>query len=75
MNTKRTRDNWTKHVPVRMCVICRERAAKTELSRYVRTEKGHPPLPDPDQKEPGRGVYVCGRDECRKRFERVSLRK
>ena len=64
-----------KHIPQRMCAICRERLPKSELSRYVRTGKGEPHLPDPDKNQPGRGIYVCDREECRKRFERISLRK
>ncbi len=64
-----------KHVPLRMCVVCRERKAKGELSRYIRGGKGSHPVSDPDQKLPGRGMYVCDREECRKRFEWISLRK
>lgn len=65
-----------RHVPIRMCAVCRERHPKRELSRYVRPGgKGTPPVPDPDQRIPGRGVYVCSREDCRKRFDRGSPRK
>lgn len=64
-----------KHIPVRMCVVCRERRPKAELSRYVRSEKGQPPVFDPESKMPGRGMYVCDREDCRKRFESGSRKK
>jgi predicted RNA-binding protein YlxR (DUF448 family) len=64
-----------KHVPIRMCVVCRERRPKAELARYVRTGKDRQPLPDPDQRMPGRGLYVCEKEGCRKRFASGSPRK
>lgn len=63
------------HVPLRMCIVCRERLPKGELSRYVRAKVGNRLAKDDKQTHPGRGYYVCHRDECRKRFEKISLRK
>ncbi|QGY41620.1 DUF448 domain-containing protein [Pseudodesulfovibrio cashew] len=64
--------------PVRMCVVCRKRFPKRELTRYVcpeslreLTENG--PVPDPEQKRPGRGYYVCVQAECRERFPKMII--
>ena len=48
--------------PVRMCVICRNKFFKTDLTRHVRTEDGLEP--DPRQIRPGRGYYLCTADSC-----------
>jgi hypothetical protein len=62
------------HVPLRTCVICRRKLPKFELLRHVRVESGQP-VHDPDQTRPGRGIYVCTDQTCRKRFEKFGLRK
>lgn len=56
--------------PVRMCVICRKRAPKGDLARYVcpRDLAADSLVPDPGRNKPGRGFYVCGEPECRERF-------
>jgi len=51
-----------KHVPLRTCVICRERQPKRSLTRIVRTPDGEIRL-DASGKLNGRGAYVCV--ECR----------
>lgn len=51
-----------KPVPVRMCVICREKDGKRALTRVVRTEAGL--LVDPRGKMNGRGAYLCERESC-----------
>ena len=63
--------------PVRMCCMCRRRLPKAELSRYVRDKNGDPGgfAPDPAFRLPGRGLYVCGQDECRERFLRRGNRR
>ena len=38
------------HIPVRMCIVCRERFPKEELTRLV---------------EGGKGKYVCSKETCR----------
>ena len=55
-----------RHIPQRMCVVCRVRCAKRNLARYVMLEGQ--PEPDPRQVLPGRGIYVCVQPECRERF-------
>ncbi len=51
-----------KHVPVRMCVVCRDKAGKRALTRVVRTEAGL--QIDPSGKMNGRGAYLCDRVSC-----------
>lgn len=43
-------------LPVRTCVGCRKRAAKSELLRVV--ARGGACLPDPSARQPGRGAYL-----------------
>jgi len=58
--------------PERMCCVCRRRLPKAQLERYVRAggEGAEAFTPDPRKILPGRGLYVCGREECRERFLR-----
>ncbi len=51
-----------KRVPVRMCVVCRDKAGKRALTRIVRTETGL--QVDPSGKLKGRGAYLCEREVC-----------
>ena len=53
--------------PVRTCIGCRQRAAKSELLRVVAGSdaKGKPALrPDPDGRAPGRGAHLHPTTEC-----------
>ena len=56
------------HVPIRTCAGCGRKAPKSELVRFVardgRLVAGG--------REPGRGVYTCGRAAC---FERAASRR
>ena len=49
--------------PLRMCAGCRERAAKKELIRIVKTPEGALLL-DAAGKASGRGVYICRKAQC-----------
>ena len=51
-----------KHVPVRMCIVCRDKAGKRTLTRIVRTEQGL--QVDSSGKMNGRGAYLCDRETC-----------
>jgi len=56
------------HVPYRMCHVCRRKFPKKELERYVcRVDgEGNKQLHmDPEQKMPGRGLYICRHRECK----------
>lgn len=52
-----------KHVPMRTCVICREKEAKRNFIRIVRTPEGQIEI-DPTGKKNGRGAYLCTRFAC-----------
>jgi uncharacterized protein len=51
-----------KHVPVRTCVVCREKAGKRQLTRVVRAPEGV--QVDPTGKMAGRGAYLCDQSVC-----------
>lgn len=67
-----------RHIPIRMCVVCRETSAKKALLRVVRRPEkdGGGLAVDPGGKAAGRGAYVCAASVCiekaikQKRFER-----
>jgi hypothetical protein len=52
-----------KKIPIRSCVGCREKKEKSELIRIVRTPDKEVKI-DPDGKAPGRGAYICKKEEC-----------
>jgi predicted RNA-binding protein YlxR (DUF448 family) len=52
-----------KHVPQRMCIICREHDAKRGLHRIVRSPEGIV-SPDPTGRRNGRGAYLCHKSAC-----------
>lgn len=51
-----------KHIPVRTCVVCRDKGDKRTLTRLVRTSQGL--QVDPTGKLNGRGAYLCNRETC-----------
>ncbi len=55
--------------PIRMCAACRERAAKHELIRIVRTPDGNI-VADARDKVSGRGAYICRNPECFKKVRK-----
>ncbi len=56
----------SRHVPLRMCAVCRERRPRRDLLRHTLIEGK--PVPDLKQVAPGRGLYICGKPECAERF-------
>ena len=52
-----------KHEPTRSCAVCLQRSPKRELTRVVRASDGNVEV-DPSGKAPGRGAYLCHREEC-----------
>ena len=52
-----------KKIPQRQCMGCRERKAKRDMIRVVRTTEGSVML-DFSGKPNGRGAYVCPDPEC-----------
>ena len=55
-----------KKIPMRQCMGCRERKAKKEMIRVVRTTEGSVSL-DFSGKLNGRGAYVCPDMACLKK--------
>jgi predicted RNA-binding protein YlxR (DUF448 family) len=57
----------------RMCVICRRRMPKERLHRHV-CPSGYATrlVPDPGQRLPGRGFYLCEDENCRSRFAKFT---
>ena len=55
-----------KKIPQRQCMGCRERKAKKELIRVVRSPEGDVSL-DFHGKKNGRGAYICPQMECLKK--------
>ena len=58
-----------KKIPQRQCMGCRERKAKKELIRVVRTTDGTVSL-DFGGKLNGRGAYLCPDPECLKKAQK-----
>ena len=56
----------SKKVPQRMCIICRQMFAKTDLLRLVLKESGL--IADAGGKLPGRGLYICKDVNCETKF-------
>ena len=59
-----------KKIPQRQCMGCRERKAKKELIRVVRTTEGSVIL-DFSGKANGRGAYICPQMECLKKAQKA----
>lgn len=51
-----------KHVPIRTCVVCRDKDNKRTLQRIVRTPTGL--MVDASGKMNGRGAYLCSNEKC-----------
>lgn len=65
----------TEKVPIRTCLGCGEKRPKWELLRVVLLPDGRVRF-DPDQRLPGRGAYLCPRQECiRRALRRKRLAK
>lgn len=58
-----------KTIPQRQCMGCRERKAKPELIRVVRSPEGSVDL-DFRGKANGRGAYLCNNPDCLKKAMR-----
>lgn len=55
-----------KHRPIRTCISCGEKREKKDLLRLV-PDENRVVRPDYNGSMPGRGAYVCGREECMRR--------
>lgn len=52
-----------RHVPLRTCVICGQKASKREFTRIVSTPDGGVEI-DQMGKLSGRGAYICSDIQC-----------
>jgi predicted RNA-binding protein YlxR (DUF448 family) len=52
-----------RHIPLRMCLGCREMKPKSDLMRVVKSEGGTLEY-DPSSKMNGRGAYLCSASDC-----------
>ena len=59
-----------KKIPQRQCMGCRERKAKRDMIRVVRTVDGNVCL-DFSGKLNGRGAYICPDSECLKKVQKT----
>ena len=57
-----------KKVPIRTCVCCRKEFPKKELIRIVNGNDGV--FVDFSGKADGRGAYLCGGEDCMKKFKK-----
>ncbi len=62
----------TRKIPLRMCIACRELMPKQEMLRVVRNGEGEIKL-DFSGKLPGRGAYLCNKEECVKKLRKARL--
>ena len=63
MSAKTKQPRRRKHIPQRMCIICREKMDKRDLLRIVNNpEEGL--IIDPTGKKNGRGAYVGKQSRC-----------
>jgi predicted RNA-binding protein YlxR (DUF448 family) len=53
----------SKHVPLRTCVVCRQKTDKRRLTRIVRTADSGVVV-DLTGKRNGRGAYLCDQPAC-----------
>lgn len=60
-----------KHIPLRMCIACRNMKPQGELIRFVKND-GLPVI-DAKKKKFGRGAYICRSAECIKKAEKKNL--
>ncbi len=51
------------HIPIRRCVGCRQRRPAHEMIR-LKADKDTVVVADAKDRTPGRGCYVCPREEC-----------
>ncbi len=64
------------HTPIRMCMICRQKFAKKDVTRYVFPREvdtyGGALAVDMTQTKQGRGYYICSSLECQQKFTQKS---
>ncbi|MBQ8428047.1 MAG: YlxR family protein [Clostridia bacterium] len=59
-------------VPFRMCIACKQMKPKKEMTRIVKNADGEI-FADFSGKAAGRGAYICGDAECKKKLQDKKL--
>lgn len=59
-----------KHVPLRMCIACRNMKPKEELIKLCISPDGFAAI-DRSGKSTGRGAYICKSEECIKKAQKA----
>ena len=62
------------HIPMRMCLVCRNRFSKAELTRFTRQGQDELML-DEAKTAPGRGCYLCQETACKERFAKLGVKR
>lgn len=57
-----------KHIPLRMCMVCREMKPKSELIRFINA--GGKIVVDEHMKQQTRGAYMCKSHACAKNLRK-----
>ena len=55
------------HIPLRMCIACRQMKPQNELIRLVREKNSGEIMLDINKKLQGRGAYICRSTDCIKK--------
>lgn len=58
------------HIPLRMCVVCREHKPASELIRITYNADSQTAEPDDGSKNTGRGAYICKNADCIKKAQK-----
>ncbi len=61
----------SKHIPQRMCVVCRSMIDKNELIRLI--PEGTQLIIDEKQNILKRGIYICRSSECAEKAKRKKI--
>ncbi|MDN5354092.1 MAG: uncharacterized protein PWQ09_848 [Candidatus Cloacimonadota bacterium] len=61
------------HIPMRTCVICRQKKPQLQLLRFGKTASGV--VYDLKHKLSGRGFYVCISNKCLQKIEQWQRKK
>jgi predicted RNA-binding protein YlxR (DUF448 family) len=67
------RNSQAGHIPLRSCVICREKTSKVKLLRFLMLDGEI--IFDPGQKIAARGYYVCDNNACIEKLEKWKTKK
>ncbi len=57
------KDESGKRIPIRTCVVCRQRLAQSNILRLARDASGSLQA-DPQRQMVGRGMYICSISTC-----------